>query len=411
MQGRRMRCRLLPILLLALTLWGGKVQAGTGPTTAHTYTFAQTATFEFVLPAGEAAREVKFYLRINDISTESHTLPIEDGRATYHRDLRAEPFPPFATITYWWEYPDATGLHETERQTFLYEDNRFQWRSKEDDGITIKWVWAEGEETADDLINQAFDIARQAREEISSRLQSPSLDPITFYIYPSLTDLQLALRLSGEEWVGGEARPEVGVILLANPLTQASAPQLRRDIPHEMTHLLLYRQLGKEGYRDLPTWLNEGLATLFEQSPDPTYATTLEKAIASGSIIHLTQLCYPFYNLPDDRVRLAYAESGSVVQYIQQSYGWSAIRTLLTTYADGVGCEHGVQRVLGMDLGELERSWLKWQGEKGTVQAEASGGTTLVLHVLLLQIAPWLALLAILAIPLALALLHRPFLH
>lgn len=402
----------LLLLLLLLVAGRGTIRAGNGPATAHTYTFAQTATFDFALPAGQAAREVKLYLRINDASTESHTLPIEEGRATYHRDLRAEPFPPFATITYWWEYPDSTGLHETEHHTFLYEDNRFRWESREDDGITVKWVRGD-EEVEERAINLALDTARQAREEIGSRLQSPSLDPITLYIYPSLTDLQLALRLSGESWVGGEARPEVGVVLLANPLTPSTLPQLQRDIPHEMTHLLLYRRLGKEGYRALPAWLNEGLATTFEQRPDPTYAVTLDKAIAAGSIIHLEQLCRPFYDLPDDRVRLAYAESGSIVTYIRQTYGWSAIRSLLTAYGDGHDCRSGVEQVLGMDLGELERSWLKWVGENqsGTIAASTSGGTTLVLRVLLLQLAPWLALLAILTLPLALSLLHRPILR
>ncbi len=422
MQRTRPLPSLLRGLLLALflcTLPGtGEVHAegnsagGGEPRTEMHYTFAQAATFTFTLPAGETAREVTLYLRINDADTESYTLPIDEGHATYRRDLRAEPFPPFATLTYWWSYPAAEGMRETSRKTILYEDNRFPWNAREEDGITVKWVEALADE-ADRPINAALDIARQAREEIGSRLQSPSLEPITLYIYPSLADLQLALRLSGESWVGGEARPEVGVILLAIPLTETGILQMQRDIPHEMTHLLLYRQLGKEGYQALPAWLNEGLATVFEQRPDPAYAVTLDKAIASGSIIHLEQLCRTFYTLPDDRVRLAYAESGSIVTYIRQTYGWSAIRSLLAAYGDGHDCQSGVEQVLGMDLGELERSWLKWVGasQSSATAVPASGGTTLVLRVLLLQLAPWLALLVILVLPLALSLLHRPLLR
>lgn len=409
--SRFARAFLLALMVALLAIGGGAAAEGgvDEPTTEMFYTFAQTATFTFILPPGETAREVTLYLRINDGGTESHTVPIEEGRATYSRDLRQEPFPPFATLTYWWSYPSAEGLRETEHRTLLYEDNRFPWKAREEDGITVKWVGALADESSQP-INAALDIARQAREEIGSRLQSPSLEPITLYIYPSLADLQLALRLSGESWVGGEARPEVGVILLAIPLTEEGIFQMQRDIPHEMTHLLLYRQLGKAGYSALPAWLNEGLATTFEQRPDPNYAVTLNKAIAEGSIIHLDRLCYAFYTLPDDRVRLAYAESGSVVTYIRQTYGWSAIRSLLAAYGDELDCRHGVEQVLGMDLGELERSWLKWVGESqnGGVAATTTGGTTLVLRVLLLQLAPWLALLVILALPLALTLVRRP---
>ena len=34
------------------------------------------------------------------------------------------------------------------------------------------------------------------------------------FIYPSEQDLQGALNLSGYDWAGGQARPELGVILI-----------------------------------------------------------------------------------------------------------------------------------------------------------------------------------------------------
>ncbi len=388
------------LLLILLPLRAPPAAAG-GAVTTYNYTFAQQATFTFILPPGEAAREVQLYLRIDDRPIEMHNVPIEEGRAVYRRDLRTHPFPPFAPITFWWSYPLAGSPQQTEEHYFLYEDNRFNWHEIGKDGITVKWV--EGDEA---LMLNALDIAIEARETIGVQLQYSAVEPMTLYIYPSQADLQLALLLSGESWVGGEARPEVGVILLAIPPTEEAALQMQRDIPHEMTHMLLYRRLGESGYHNLPAWLNEGLATRFEQRHDASYAVALEKALSGETIIPLKTLCRPFYDLPDERVLLAYAESYSVVTYIQQRYGWSAIRGLLSAYQDGLDCSSGVQQVLGKGLGEVEREWLTWLGN---TQGEGeNGGTAILLRLFAQQLAPWLLLLAALSTPLLLTLLVHP---
>ncbi len=396
-------------LLLAPTLlvppMTGTLLAAGEPTVGVTYTFAQEMTFTFALPPGEAAREVQLYLKIDDRLTEVHALPIEEGRAIYTRSLRDEPLPPFVAIGYWWVYPTSEGTAKTAVRTFIYEDNRFRWQEATAEAITLKWV-EPGEPVPAETIARLLDVATQARAEIGAELQSPQLEPVTLYVYPSPADLQLALRLSGESWVAGEARPEVGVILLAIPLhSQEAYREIERQVPHEMTHMILYRKLGADGYHHLPAWLNEGLAGYFEQYPDPTYAVALQRAVERGEILHLTTLCRPFYDLPDERVLLAYAESRSLVAYIREAYGSSAIRSLLNAYGDGMGCESGVKRTLGIDLGELERQWLKRlaQGE-----SESRNGTTTLLRLLLLQVAPWLTLLALLSLPFLSAIIASP---
>jgi hypothetical protein len=51
---------------------------------------------------------------------------------------------------------------------------------------------------------------------------------------------------------------------------------------------------------------------------------------------------------------LAYAQSVSVVRYIQAQYGNQAVRGLVNAFADGADCQSGVQRALGLTLDELK---------------------------------------------------------
>ena len=364
------------------------------PETAHSYTFGQSAEFTLRFPPAAAVEEVQLFLRIAGAVPEIHILTVKDGVARYHRDLRAQPFLPFQQITYWWEYEGGDGAPvETTETTFLNEDNRFRWQTRTDGELTIKWVSGSTE-----LLVAALDIARTSLEEITTSLHSPSLGPVTIYIYPSLPDLQLALRLSGYEWLGGEAIPEVGVILLAIPPTPEAIIQLQQDIPHELTHLTLYRQLGPQGYANLPCWLNEGLAVHFEQRPEAAYALALKRARQENTLLPLADLCPPFYTLRGEQVLLAYAESQSATGYLQQTYGWSGMRVLLDAYADGLDCSSGLKRAVGAELPTVERAWRVWLEQEGQ-PTEQPQRIWIMGHIALRDLAPWLLLTLVIVLP------------
>jgi hypothetical protein len=129
---------------------------------------------------------------------------------------------------------------------------------------------------------------------------------------------------------------------------------MKRYIPHEITHLLVYQAVTPAGYGYVPEWLNEGLATANEQLPTPEFATTLEEARVTGQLLSLEDLCVPF---PPDATYLAYAQSGSVVQFIREQYGAEKIRALLAAYANGAGCESGVRDTLNVSLSGLDTAW------------------------------------------------------
>jgi hypothetical protein len=210
------------------------------------------------------------------------------------------------------------------------------------------------------------------------------------------------MQLGGHRWAGGVAYPELRVILIAAPPNSDGLLAMQQAIPHELTHMALYNLLGSQGYAFLPTWLNEGLATYFETRPDPEYAQALQTAQDENDLIPLTELCAPF---PEDPVRaqLAYAQSGSLVHYLRQEYGWTAIRELLSAYADGQACSTGTEAVIRQDLTQLEREWRLWIEQDGKDLAEQTSPIRVSVTLFLRDTVPWLMLLTALLVPALLA--------
>lgn len=373
-------------LLLGLILAASNVHAQEAFNSHHTYTFGQTATFQ--LETTTTATEAQLFIKVDSELTQSYTVPLTDGKAHQQRDLRASPFPPFSQITYWWVVDEQ----ETARNTFNYADNRFQWQILEVNDLKVYWVAGDAS-----LMVNVLDIAQTTQEKIHSTLQAPTPEALSLYVYPSLPDLQSALRLTGKDWVAGQAYPEIGVILLAIAPSDEAILKMKRDIPHEITHKMHYDLVGPQGYATQPTWLKEGFAAYFEQIPDPFYAILLEEAHTQGQIIPLETLCYPFPETRE-RAQLAYAQSQSMITYLQRTYGWTRIRELVRNYADGLDCAAGIEQSLGVDINTLERDWRGWL-ERDKQSASNGAQIWTAITILARDIAPWLGLLFITLLP------------
>ncbi len=321
------------------------------------YAFGQQATFSIEVSASAGIEGLYLYLqKEGDARVEVVPVPFSESeptvQASFQRDLRFSPFPPFGQVVWWWEVRDRAGHQQiTDPLAFQYVDNRFEWQAGAAGPVRVHAV------TDDPVyLRAALDIAQASLARIGQGLGGPLPEALDVYLYPSLMDLRAALEMGGREWMGGQARPELGVVLVAIPYDDEFVARMEREIPHELTHLLLYQAVGPEGYPYVPAWLNEGLATASETRPDPTLDALLEKARVEGRLIPLAELCAPFSSDPE-KALLSYAISSSLVKYIQGRYGWTGIRSLLSAYADGASCEGGVVQVLGINLGQLELAW------------------------------------------------------
>ena len=359
-----MEHRIIPNLLALLGLMfllSGNVAAQTGEmafSSSAEYEFGQRLRFYLVAETREPVERATLFFRAAELThTFTADVAVErtDGRveAAHAVDLTQVRLAPFTTVSFWWVLLTEAGQEVVApEQHFVYEDDQFEWRTLAQDGVTVHWT---GDNPG--LGQLALDIVAEAWPHL--RAVMPLTDVMRnfdIYIYPSSADLRAALRLTGRDWVGAHADPELGVILVTAVNSRTAASDLRQSIPHELVHFLLYRMTGP-GYEAVPAWFNEGLATYVEEIPNPNYETILATAVTRQATLPFAELCRSF-PAAEEQALLAYAQSVSLMRFIQANYGNRALNTMVAAFTDGANCETAVRRTLQLSLTELNRAWL-----------------------------------------------------
>lgn len=272
---------------------------------------------------------------------------------TYTLDLSEYPLRVFSQIEYWYQFELDNGQTvASDHYDFVYSDNRFDWQSLKTEEFEVYWYQGD-EQFGQTVMNTAYEGLARIREQV----KVPAPRDISIYVYANSTEMQTALQLGGQmgDWIAGHADPDLGTALVSIPEGPAQTLEIKRQIPHELAHILLYLKLGPE-YQHLPPWLHEGISSNAELFPNPDYPLLLEKAYERQVLIPLGQLCQSF---PTDAAnfQLAYAEASSFTWWLRSEFGNPAMEELMAAYSQGLGCERGAEAAVGKTLSELELDW------------------------------------------------------
>jgi len=112
--------------------------------------------------------------------------------------------------------------------------------------------------------------------------------------------------------------------------------ELDRVLSHELAHALV-RTLSPSA---IPTWLNEGLATVFE-SDDLEWA---ERRVAQSNPVRLGVLATSFGRFSGGQAQLAYATSALAVRRMLREAGGFAVANLIRDLGEGVEFERAFAR-------------------------------------------------------------------
>jgi hypothetical protein len=343
------------------------------------YRFGEQVNIQAKINAPAPITDVSILFRAQgeSVTRSEHVSVEQDGRINYRYTFAQGPLRSFARIEFWFHITLETGEQgDSPHFNFFYNDDRFPWRTVEDSGVRVHWY--AGDES---FARQALDAARAALQKTGVMLSVAPTHPFDIYIYAIAADLQTALEIGGQTWVGGHASPDLGVSVVAIAPGQNQSVEIERKIPHELAHLLTYEVVGQR-YDALPVWLREGIASMAE-SPNPDYPRAISLAVEQQALIPIADLCGSF---PPEmsRIPLAYAESESFTRFIVTKYGNSGLVNLIRAYADGLDCEQGSIRALGNPLSELESEW--WRNAPSGVNNGAALFENLI---------PYLAILAL----------------
>ncbi len=269
-------------------------------------------------------------------------------------DLSTHYIPPGAEVSYYWTLKGKDTETETPEKTFVMPDDRYKWNSMADAQKRVTVHWYEGDRSFGTMIR---DNASNALDRLQRDIGANQQRPTNVWVYATQDDLIGALPQNIPEWVGGKAFPDLALVLAAISSKVDTDTEIKRVIPHELSHLLLY-QATYNPYNTPPAWFDEGLAVHNQQFQDPTEEQSLKQAAEDGSLKPLKALSGSFGASEDEAV-LSYAESRSAVDFLlsDNRYGPAKFAKTVTAFHEGVTYDDALKAGLGATVDEINQQW------------------------------------------------------
>jgi len=354
---------LLATVAVVSSLWPalGRAQQGVD---VHSWEarndFPKGIIFKLDFESEEPVKEVRFRYAIAPDGSRAYGVPectgVTSVQCTFDLKSTVSNFLiPGVEITYFWEITDQTGRTvETASDRCMYQDDRFDWRSLSEDGLTV-WFYAGSEDDMRSLLS----VGQDTLTRLGSLLGTEVDFPVKVFVYDSAEDMQPVL-------LAGQLSPEHGVITLGEVVVSdtavvahdAYAPDILR---HELSHIVM-RNAVKGPFSNLPAWLEEGVAVYGQSQPLADMKSALEAAIKSNRPFTIRSLSSASVGESGGSVGLFYGQSYSVVRFLIDDYGEEKFRELLAAFREGNRTDDALMQVYGFDQDGLENAWRRSVG-------------------------------------------------
>nr|BBH94581.1 hypothetical protein KTA_27800 [Thermogemmatispora argillosa] len=256
---------------------------------------------------------------------------------------------PGTSITYYWELTDSIdNVHLTKYTNFIVSDTRFTWQSATQGYMRLHWY-----NTAPGFSQALLSRALSDEEHLTQVTGMSYHHVFDLWVYSSDSAFRRALPPDTFEWVGGVAFPPLNEAFFT--VSSPTDETLVRDMPHEMTHLLLHQTVSDRVA--IPHWFDEGLAVYCQLFQEPELTDRLNEALRTHSLLPLIQIMNHFPS-DSDTAELAYAESWNLVSYMFQTFGKADMEHLLQLLSSGKqNFDQALQAAIGEDQAHLENQW------------------------------------------------------
>src|SRR5262249_41205305 len=178
--------------------------------------------------------------------------------------------------------------------------------------------------------------------------------PVIVEMFPRQQDF--AIRTFGLPGGAGFLGVCFGTVITANsPASQAEHPtSWEATLWHEFCHVVTLNKTRNK----MPRWLSEGISVYEERQANPAWGQSITPAyrqmLLADDLTPVSRLSAAFLDPPTPRhLQFAYFESSLVVEFLVQTYGLSALKSLLTDLGKGLPVNDALARHAG-SLDELD---------------------------------------------------------
>lgn len=335
--------------------------------------FRDYITFNISLESDNEIAEARLLYRVTgQLATARGDADIEPGapvKASFTIEQERDYLPPGTELEYWWNITDEAGNElKTEPEPLLYLDERHDWQVLNSDRLALYWY--KGDRSFGEAL---FDQANQTLDQIEAEAGVQVELPVKIFIYGGFADLRDAIAVGSQEWTGGQAFTDQGVVVIG--VSPSELDYGLAATPHELTHLVIH-QATDNPFGDIPRWLDEGLAVYMSGELDEGwrgYRSLVTRSAEQGELMTLQTLSSSF-PAASEQAGLAYAQSGMVVEFIIEYYGEEAMARLLEIFSEGALYDEALEQALGVDTWDLDNTWRENLGFE-PVEVPGSGET------------------------------------
>nr|MBA3534774.1 hypothetical protein [Ardenticatenales bacterium] len=237
--------------------------------------------------------------------------------------------PPGAEIEYIWRLKDSSGNEfETESQTIIALDPRYDWQLIEDEELAIAWY------DGDEAWGQAmFETGKEAMAQLEESLGSDITHQIRLVAYASGDDFRGAFPPQ-QDWIGGQAFPDLGVTVQI--IGAGEEGWMTTVLFHELSHLV-FHQAMEGALANAPSWLDEGLA-MYNEPDSRGSADQIQAAAEDNELLPFSQLQGNF-GADGRTVGLAYAESEMIVTHLIEDCSEDGFRQFIQNLVDDMAVD------------------------------------------------------------------------
>jgi tetratricopeptide (TPR) repeat protein len=221
------------------------------------------------------------------------------------------------------------------------------------------------------LISYAEAVLEKAYYEVGLDIDSYPDRPIVVEIYPDLKSFTEASTLSENDikTTGVVGICKFNRIMILSPRLLPKGFSWFDTLVHEYAHYLVFIKSQNK----TPVWIHEGIAKFEEKRWEgrdsdvitPFYETLLAIALRDNKLISIDKM-HPSFGKLDSayEAQLAFAQSGSMIEYLANTWGNNAIVRLLDNLRKTHDYKLSIKMVTGKEFDSFYDSWTQYLKSK-----------------------------------------------